>query len=397
MPTLQRGENSPVPAGDLQIVVEWIADPNVHEIDAAAFMLGSAGKVSGDADMIFYGQPDNGLIRFERSPSLIAGRDATSFSISASAISGSVERIAFTGTLHDAASRGIHFGRVGGVRISVRSGSAEAASFELPPATEGETALILAELYRRDGRWKFRAVGQGYAGGLAPLAQAYGVDLAEPASSAPPAPPPPSPPAARPVNLSKVSLTKERPSVSLEKRADFGDITVNLNWSRGKRGGLFSRGSSGVDLDIGCLFELADGWKGCIQALGDSYGSYSEEPYLALDGDDRSGDFIDGEWLRVNGRHFKDIRRLLVFAFIYEGVPNWTQTDGVVTVRIPGEPPIEVRMDEGSNAKNMCAVALIENDGGRMQISREVRYFRGHSQMDTHYGWGLRWQAGSKD
>ena len=197
------------------------------------------------------------------------------------------------------------------------------------------------------------------------------------------------------MRLSKVTLTKSQPKVDLTKRQDFGDISVNLNWSRPKPG-LFSR-PKGIDLDLGCLYELMDGSKGCVQALGDAFGDYNSEPFLRLDGDDRTGNAADGEWLRINGRYFSNIRRVLVFAFIYDGVPNWAQTDGVVTVTVPGESPVEVRMTEGSGASRMCAVALIENVGGSMRITREDKYFRGHDYMDKDYRWGLRWQAGSKD
>lgn len=407
MSNLAMGGNVTVPAGGLTVIVEWTRSPALDEIDAAAFLLGADGRVSGDADMVFYGQRAAEAVRFERAPALVPGRDATVFHIDTAALAEGVRRIAFSGTLHGARETGMHFGKVDGLRISVRSAQGEVAAFVPPPATNGETALVLGELYRRDAAWKFRAVGQGFAGGLAPLARTYGVDVDEAApppvaptpQPTPAAPPPPAPPPPKPISLSKVSLTKERPSVSLEKRSDYGDVTVNLNWSRGKPGGLsgmFQRGG-GIDLDLGCLYELADGSKGCVQALGNGFGRLDREPFVALDADDRSGASADGEWMRVNGRYFSNIRRVLVFAFIYDGVPNWSRTDGIVTVGVPGEGPIEVRMDEGSDAKRMCAVALIENDTGRMRISREVAYFRGHDDMDKAYRWGLRWRAGSKD
>ncbi|MCK2055269.1 TerD family protein [Methylobacterium sp. 37f] len=418
MTSLAKGGNAPVPSGDLKVVVEWASTPGVDEIDAAAFLIGANGRVSGDADMIFYGQQGDRAVRFERAPTLVPNRDASVFLINTAVLPDHVQKVAFSGTIHRARETGMHFGKISDLRVSVQSVQGEVASFVAPPASNGETALVLGELYRRDTGWKFRAVGQGFASGLASLANTYGVDVEDAGtSSAPipqpqpivpplpvpaplPQPQPVVPPVPKPINLSKVSLTKERPSVSLEKRSDYGDVTVNLNWSRAKPGGLsglFQRGSGGIDLDLGCLYELTDGSVGCVQALGDSFGQLDREPFVALDSDDRSGASLDGEWMRVNGRYFTNIQRLLVFAFIYDGVPNWARTDGLVTVRVPGEGPVEVRMEEGSNAKRMCAVALIENDSGRMRISREVAYFRGHDDMDRAYGWGLRWQAGSKD
>lgn len=218
------------------------------------------------------------------------------------------------------------------------------------------------------------------------------------------------------VSLSKVSLDKDRPSVSLEKRAaGFGDVRVNLNWNQGGApsagsqrpagmlqrlfgGGAPSRSSApSVDLDLGCLFETTDGQKGSIQALGGNLGRFDAFPYIQLSGDDRTGQNADGETMRINGEKFAQLRRVLVYAFIYEGAPNWDATDGVVTVEVPGEAPIEVRMTGGRADRPMCAVCLIENDGGRMKVTRAIDYFVGHQPMDQAHRWGLNWRTARKD
>ena len=134
--------------------------------------------------------------------------------------------------------------------------------------------------------------------------------------------------------------------------------------------------------------ELADGRKGAVQALGDSFGHFDGPPFVQLSADDRTGQSADGEWLRINGTHWDQIRRVLVYCFIYEGAPNWAATDGVVTVYAPDQPPIEVRLDETSNM-GMCAVTLLENVGGQMRVQREVRYFQNHKPMDEAFGWGV--------
>jgi tellurite resistance protein TerA len=210
-----------------------------------------------------------------------------------------------------------------------------------------------------------------------------------------------------PVSLSKVSLTKRGETVSLDKRSQgFGDIEINLNWAQAAPppapSGLLSMfrkapQAKSVDLDLGCLFEMQDGSKGVVQALGDTFGDLSSAPYIMLDGDDRTGANAAGETIRINGRHWSELKRVLVFAFIYDGVANWRDTDGVVTVKVPGSGPIEVRMtDDGSN-QILCAICLIENEGGQMKVTRRVDYHAGHSQVDKAYRWGMRWQAGSKD
>jgi uncharacterized protein involved in tellurium resistance len=166
-------------------------------------------------------------------------------------------------------------------------------------------------------------------------------------------------------------------------------------WTRGKRG--FFGGGNAIDLDLGCLFELADGRKGVVQALGNVFGAFDRPPFIALSGDDRTGDVAAGETLRINGARWSELRRIAIFANIYDGVPNWQQTDGVVLVTMPDQPPIEVRMTEGRNDKRLCGIVLIENDRGQLKATRIVDYFRDQEVLDRALGWGLRWTAGSKD
>ena len=147
---------------------------------------------------------------------------------------------------------------------------------------------------------------------------------------------------------------------------------------------------------MGCLYEQRDGTISAIQALGNRFGSFRSDPYIELKGDDRTGAISEGEWLHINGQQWQTFKRILVYAFIYEGAPNWAQTDGVVSIYVPNEPPLEIRLTEGGNALGMCAVVLLENVNGALQVNREVHYFRGHQEMDQAYRWGLNWRAGAK-
>lgn len=198
-----------------------------------------------------------------------------------------------------------------------------------------------------------------------------------------------------------VVLTKGQ-KVSLEKKpnASLGRIVVNLNWNSGKNSGgffkkLFSSGS--IDLDLGCLFELSDGRKGAIQALGNSFGNFDAPPYISLDGDDRTGSVTTGENMNINGGHIADIKRILVYTYIYEGVANWAAVDGIVTIKQSGCDDMIIKMDEHNNAFKMCALALIENENNEtFTVEKLVRYFSGHKDMDAAFSWGLKWVAGSK-
>jgi tellurite resistance protein TerA len=390
---LQRGANTSIGNGAVRVAVDVGVGVSA---DVSAYLLNEAGKVRSDEDMIFFNQPSGG----DGAVRLADG----SFDIDLERVPAEIAKIVFCVTIDQAQGRqSLSALRAGGIVVT-RGGDA-VAEFRPDLAGATEAAMTFGELYRRGEEWKFRAVGQGFNGGLAPLARSFGIDVADDPPAAPPpppvAPPPPAPvppPAAPtpPISLSKVSLEKKGQAVSLQKRgASFGQIVINLNWSRGKKGFFSSAGA--IDLDLGCLLEMQDGRKSVVQALGRMFGSYHEPPYIALDGDDRTGDVSQGENMRINGAHWNEIRRIAIFANIYDGVPNWQQTDGIVSLTMPDQPPIEVRMTEGRNDKRLCGIVLLENDGGQLRATRIVDYFRDQSELDHAYGWGLRWVAGSKD
>ncbi|MCI9008237.1 MAG: Tellurium resistance [Lachnospiraceae bacterium] len=189
----------------------------------------------------------------------------------------------------------------------------------------------------------------------------------------------------------KVSLKKSSPSAGL------GEILVNLNWNAKPKGFLAGLLSSGIDLDLGCLFELKDGSKGAVQALGNAFGSLNRPPFVALDGDDRTGAAAAGENLRINGNEIKNIQRILVYTFIYEGVANWKQADATVTLKYPGAEDLIVKMDTFNSSNKMCGLALLENvNDETFSVEKIVQFYQGHEDLDRAFGWGLRWRAGRK-
>ncbi len=202
------------------------------------------------------------------------------------------------------------------------------------------------------------------------------------------------------VNLNKIELTKKGQSIDLQKKsASLGQIVVNLNWNQQQSGLLSSilGKNRGIDLDLGCLIELTDGSKGCIQALGNAFGSLDELPYVQLDGDDRTGSVSGGENLRINGNQIKQIKRIVVYTFIYKGAANWAEADGVVTISYPGGNDIVVPLNETRSNLGMCAIAMIENmNNETFRVQRLVEYFKGHEELDRAYGFRLQWRPGSK-
>lgn len=389
---LTPGGNAPVPSQELRVRIT-----SGGPVDASAFRLYADGKVQGDADMVFYGhlRNDDGTV------SLVSEGQYSTFTVALNRLKTDVQKIAFTVTCDGGQT-------VAGLRnlsIDVEQGATRLVSGVVDLTGRQEAALILGEFYRRNNDWKFRFVAQGFNGGLKPLAEHFGVDIADspapaPApTTAPSTVTPPAPaPAANKVNLSKVSLTKEKPAISLAKRDNFGEIRINLNWNRasGSSGlrGMF--GSKGIDLDLGAFVELEDGYKSVIQALGNAFGDYHDEPYVQLQGDDRTGDNASGEWLHINGREWKHVREVLIYAFIYEGAASWDKTDGIVTIHVPDQPPIETRLTEGDNRRTLCAIARLVNENGAIRVERINQYFKGQSEMDKAFNWGFRWSAGSK-
>ena len=199
-----------------------------------------------------------------------------------------------------------------------------------------------------------------------------------------------------------ISLEKGK-KVNLQKNqsSGLGEILVNLNWnSRPAKQGFLSSlmgAKSGIDLDLGCLYELKNGRKGTVQALGNAFGSLQNEPYISLDGDDRTGAVTTGENLRINGNQIAKIQRVLVYTFIYEGVANWQQADATVTIKYPGAEDLIVKMDSYNSRDIMCGLVLLENiNDETFSVEKIVQFYPGHQALDQAFHWGLRWTAGRK-
>ncbi|WP_379544722.1 TerD family protein [Psychrobacter sp. R86515] len=413
------GANAPLPTDNISIRIL-----SQNAIDCAAYRLTTDGKVRGDGDMIFYGQTrsDDGSVSFR-------GHDSDGFfDVNLSAQPASIEKIAL------AFSSAQTLSQVGDVDIQVLQGSQVLMTCQLSSAGRNEKAIILAECYRRQGNWKFRFIAQGFEGGLKPLSEHFGVEIADdtPAQNHNPAQSqsqpintqrpintqkvgsnsqtnnPPPIPANPSINLSKITLTKNQSSINLKKRDDFGKISVNLDWNqrpqsdkaapkKGILGDLFKQHqSSGIDLDVGAMIHLKNGEKTLIQALGNRFGSLQSAPYVCLRADDRTGQVSGGEWLDINGQQWSQIEEVFIFAFIYEGAPNWEKTDGVVTIHVPEQSPIETRLTEGAGNLPMCAIARLVNQQGSINVERINQYFKGHQEMDKAFNWGFSWKRGRK-
>ncbi|MCZ4609417.1 TerD family protein [Streptomyces sp. Lzd4kr] len=432
---MSKGSNVPVPTTALRVELGWRSGPGVPDADASALLL-VGGKVRSDADFVFYNQPEHssGAVRHEGKRDA-GGQVTDSIHVDLARVEPAIETVILA-----ASADGGSFGRVPGLYIEVKDSAqgTVVARFDSTGA-DVETAFVLGEFYRRQGAWKFRAVGQGYSSGLEGLATDYGITVDEPQQAAPTAapvappvtpsmtPPPPTappvtmqPPAmppvppptpqTAPVSLSKVTLTKAAPTVSLTKQGGTsGAMRVNLNWQVRKQ---FSGWASklgrpvamhnDLDLDLCALYELTDGSKGVIQSLGNAYGALHQPPYIHLDGDDRTGAVASGENLTVNLDQQRAFRRILVFVTIYQGARSFADLHATVTLTPQHGAPIDFSLDECTVPSTVCALALITNTGNDLIVQREARYLvpeRGVSPqrtVDYAYGWGMNWTPGRK-
>jgi len=263
------------------------------------------------------------------------------------------------------------------------------------------------------------------------------------------------------INLQKITLEKQGDShrIDLTKRSSGGsqEIVINLNWSKQgsiKKGFLAKlfAGSSDIDLDLGCFWELRDGAttedsspaekdaanhevqqlisrgqvdlamtvmrkklgprgrsKSVLDALQFAHdcggprnrlthqGCYTQRPWVWHTGDDRSGAGAEGENILVNPDGIRDLKRVLVYCSIYEGVARWAETNAIVTIKVPDNPDIVVEMGKQTDSRKFCAIADITFDGtGAMTVKKLVSFHNGHADCDRIYGWGMQWQSGSK-
>lgn len=157
-------------------------DGSAFDLDASAFLLGASGKARSDADFIFYNQLKSPCGSVEHTGDNLTGAGAGDdevVKVDLSKVPAEVEKIAFTVTIHDADARRQNFGQVGNayIRVVNADNDTEITRYDLAEDASTETAMIFGELYRHSGEWRFTAVGQGYAGGLAAMCKQYGINI----------------------------------------------------------------------------------------------------------------------------------------------------------------------------------------------------------------------------
>ena len=152
------------------------------DLDASAFLLGENDKVRGEHDFIFYNQtrsPEGSVEHTGDNRTGDGDGDDEAVKIDLSKVPADVSKVAITVTIHDAENRGQNFGQVQNafIRVVNDQSHVEIVRFDLNEDYSTEIAMIFGELYRHNGEWKFRAVGQGYNGGLSAMCRQYGISI----------------------------------------------------------------------------------------------------------------------------------------------------------------------------------------------------------------------------
>jgi len=188
--TLQKGGNVSLSKADPGLVnavigLGWDArstDGSPFDLDGSVFLLGDSGKVLSDAHFVFYNQktsPDGAVVHSGDNKTGAGEGDDEQIKINLPKVDTAIQRVVFAVTIHETETRRQNFGQVRNafIRVLNQDSNTELARFDLSEDYSTETAMVFGEIYRHSGEWKFKAVGQGFAGGLQALATDHGVSV----------------------------------------------------------------------------------------------------------------------------------------------------------------------------------------------------------------------------
>ena len=188
--SLSKGSNvslSKEAPGLSEVIVGLGWDPRVtdgteFDLDASIFVTGESGKVLNDASFIFYNNKksqDGSVEHLGDNRSGQGDGDDEQVNVKLTGLAADVKKLVFAVTIHDADARKQSFGQVSNayIRVLNKADGKEIARYDLSEDASTETAMIFGELYRHNDEFKFKAIGQGFAGGLKPLAEAHGVSI----------------------------------------------------------------------------------------------------------------------------------------------------------------------------------------------------------------------------
>lgn len=386
MPELRKGENTVVGAGTVVAELHSVGGT----VDLSALLVAADGKVRSDDDLVFYNQPSaaSGAVRH-----LAADADGSErIEIDPAALPTDVDRVVLVGSC-DPDDPGRTFHEVKDVLIRAAQLGTDPVHFRPPALTDGERAVLLMELYRRGEAWKLRAIGQGYADGLAGLATDFGIEVAEAEEpvrkarqvrseevrAAPTAPPM----SLRKPPLGTISLDKgSQVSMSLDKSDRELVVTATLEWD----GGSEQRRRRGADLDLYALFvpaskavrgerapgtvitakkgsgpapasDTAKKGKGADVVYYKRFGSLKNRPFIHLDGDAR----VPGrETLRIVRPDQQGYVLLCAYSAVSNGFGSFRSFGAKVVVTDGRGSTVTVPLFENTKTRYWVAIALVD-------------------------------------
>ena len=370
---LAPGQNAPLAGTSVTVSV-------TGPLDLTALVLSGTGTVDGDADMVFFNQP--------AAPGVtLAGRDLR---LVLDGLRAGAERVAVVAS---PVAEGTAFGAVGPVALTVRHGGEELVF--RPTGLGPETALVLCEVYLRGGVWKLRAVGQGYASGLAGVATDFGIEVDDELAAAPP-PPPPAPPAtpppatsapaapaaspaapappARAVDLQKrplgtISLAKSGNALIPLTKSDKGTLRLraSLRW-KGRRTGA-------SDLDLYALYVDDDLVEKAVYYK--QKGSLTKKPFLQLDGDSRGA---GEENLTIVAGHHRYVL-LCAYSALGNGIGAFASYQAHVVVDDGQGSEVTVPLFSKNKFSYWVAIALLDfTDPAGARVAQVEQYGKNFSE-----------------
>ncbi|WP_142334092.1 TerD family protein [Bacillus wiedmannii] len=367
--TLVRGQkidvtkNHPGIRGVL-VDLTWDAPMNM-DVDASAFLVGFNGEITKEEDFVFYGQTYSSCRSVQLDQNETNGNKQR-FSIDFTHIKDDVQKIVFSITIHNAEEKKQALRDVSHIQLKISNAQSglEIIHFPITHSFTDESAIVVGELYRHGGGWKFNPIGAGYFGGLAALCKNFGIEIADDEKQT--APPvekkivPTLPPVQKTINVVKVELKKKQ-SINIQKSKM---VTASLEWETNK------------DLDLYCFYVTTNGEIG--KAYYKNLGSSKVSPYIVLDGDSQEP---GKETIRI---YRPEALKYVLFA-AYSAVGNgigsfYSMKAKAVVDNHMGSVVTAPLLEINDHAYWVCIAHIDFTNSNEMKISHVESYSKDHSE-----------------
>ncbi|MFJ5717595.1 TerD family protein [Neobacillus sp. NPDC093127] len=351
----------------LIVEIGWESETPL-DIDASIFMIGSDGKCLNDESIIFYGNSSSADGSIHHSVQTQPSKNSEQFQIDLKKVASVTDKLVITLTIYDSDKVGHNFSQMKNAYLKLMDADSqqEILLYSLDQYSI-ENTLVLAEIYRRNGDWKFSTNTGGFAGGLAALCRHFGLEIQDESesigqieSSIPPLPPVeekiihtnPSPTPKTAIKLEKVTLKKPGDSISLRKAGKIENIHVKLNWTKG------------VDLDLHAFYITKQGTFGHIY-FGNK-GKLTNSPYIALDKDSGVGNSAGNNEENLIIKTLQDVEKIIIATHIFrifgflKKEDNFAKYDGRVLIKTNNGDDIEVPLTSTTTGR-WCIITKIDN------------------------------------